>query len=231
MVVDNKPEPLGSLIKRETVEQQVYVALRRQILEGTLQPGQRLVQDDVAVRLGTSRIPVRGALKALATAGLLKLDSKGFYSVAHFGAADLEEIYDLRLILEPEAARYAIRNMTAAELEVLKATNRALRQAALANDRDQWTELNQQFHLSLYQASRRTRLVRMIRDLWVGRPSFSPIKNQKNLLQSVEEHERMIAAIEQRNAALLRKLVRDHIFDGGKQWSALLQSRNSSPAA
>jgi DNA-binding GntR family transcriptional regulator len=228
--LQDKSEAAAPQIRRETIEQQVYVALRREILEGKLKPGQRLVQDDLAARLGTSRIPVRGALKVLEGNGLLTLDAKGAYIVSHFGAADLEEVYALRVLLEPEAARLAIPGIEPAEIDDLKEINEAMRRAVKANDRDQWTELNQQFHLSLYEASRRPRLMRMIRDLWSGRPSFSPIKDRANLLKSVDEHAGMIEALETRNATLLRRLVRDHIVDAGKRWSALLNARDEKPA-
>ena len=224
-----KSEPSFAPVRRETIEQQVYLTLRREILEGRLEPGRRLVQDDLAARLGTSRIPLRGALKLLEANGLLTLDAKGFYSVAHFGAADLEEIYALRQLLEPEAARLAISGYGPADLADLQALNEAMLLAIDREDRDQWTELNRQFHLSLYEASRRPRLVRLIRDLWSGRPSFSPIKDSDNLRRSTQEHAQMIAALEARNAALLQDLVRKHIADASVRWSTFLNSRARGP--
>jgi DNA-binding GntR family transcriptional regulator len=72
-----------STIRRETLETQVYEALRKAIIEGRLARGERLVQDDLATQFGTSRIPVRDALKRLETEGLVSLDERGSYVVGY----------------------------------------------------------------------------------------------------------------------------------------------------
>lgn len=207
------------IVKRESIERQIYTTLRREILEGRFQPGQRLIQDDLASSLGTSRIPLRSALQALETSGLLTTDAKGYYSVTHFGEAEIEEIYSLRLMLEPHAARAAITKITDDEIATLEQLNDKMKSTIVNDDRDSWTELNEEFHLTLYEASRQPRLVRIIRDLWSGRPTVSPIKQRKNLERSAVEHDAMISALKAQDASRLETLIREHIEQGATNWS------------
>ncbi|SMF56059.1 DNA-binding transcriptional regulator, GntR family [Xaviernesmea oryzae] len=224
--MENKPEVGLLTVKKETIERQVYLTLRREILESRLQPGQRIIQDELASRLGTSRIPLRGALKALEANGLLTLDAKGYYSVADFGEADIQEIYSLRLLLEPHAAREAISKIRDDEITRLDHVNQAMKRAIIDGDRDRWTELNEEFHLTLYEACRQPRLTRIIRDLWSGRPTVSPIKSTQDLEQSAVEHSEMVDALNSRNATKLENLVRSHIEQGAYRWSEYRSSRH-----
>lgn len=84
---------------RDSVEDQIYRSLRSEILGGEYAEGERLVQLAIANRMGTSRIPVRDALKRLEADGLLVKGSNGSYYCKTFGAEDLEEIHT------PHAAR------------------------------------------------------------------------------------------------------------------------------
>lgn len=213
------------ILKRETMEGRAYVVLRREILEGRLKPGQRLVQDELAADLGISRIPVRGALKLLETAGLVVADAKGSYSVAPFGADDIEEIYGLRLVLEPYAARLALPRIASDVVKRLQDLNAEMKAAAADEDTDRWTELNAEFHLAIYDAAGQPRLMRIIRDLWFGRPSFSPIKSRAQLERSTEEHEALIAAIIARDVHEFERRVHDHIRRAGDRWATLLARR------
>jgi len=77
-----------STIRRETLETRVYEALRKAIIEGRLARDERLVQDDLATQFGTSRIPVRDALKRLETEGLVTLDERGGYVVSYFSLTE-----------------------------------------------------------------------------------------------------------------------------------------------
>src|ERR1700724_2015413 len=108
-----------SAIQRETLETKVYQALRAAIIEGHLARGERLVQDDLPTQFGPSRIPVRDALKRLETEGLVTVDERGSYIVSYFGSEDVEEIYGLRLLLEPYAAGKALDGRAAGGLEEL----------------------------------------------------------------------------------------------------------------
>ncbi len=164
-----------STIRRETLETQVYEALRKAIIQGHLARAERLVQDDLAMQFRTSRIPVRDALKRLEIEGLVTLDERGSFIVSYFGSEDVEEIYGLRLLLEPYAAGRALDYMTAGDFEKLENIAQEMKEAAALMDIERYVQLNQTFHHSLYELSQQRRLVRMIQSLWSGLMPLTPI--------------------------------------------------------
>lgn len=213
-----------STIRRETLEMQVYQALRKAIIEGQLARAERLVQDDLAAQFGTSRIPVRDALKRLETEGLVSLDERGSYVVSFFGSEDVEEIYGLRLLLEPYAAGKALDYMTANDLEELENVVQEMKEAAI----ERYVQLNQTFHLSLYELSRQHRLVRMIQSLWSGLMPLTPITVPGQLERSASEHEAILRALQERRRDVLEALMREHIEHAAKALQAHL-ARTVSP--
>jgi DNA-binding GntR family transcriptional regulator len=200
-----------STIRRETLETQVYEALRKAIIEGRLARDERLVQDDLATQFGTSRIPVRDALKRLETEGLVTLDERGSYVVSYFGSEDVEEIYGLRLLLEPYAAGKALDCMTASDLEELESIAQEMKEAAALKDIERYVQLNQTFHLSLYELSRQRRLVRLIQSLWSGLMPLTPMAVPGQLERSAREHEAIMRALQDRRRDSVESLMRDHI--------------------
>jgi DNA-binding GntR family transcriptional regulator len=189
----------------------VYEALRKAIIEGRLARDERLVQDDLATQFGTSRIPVRDALKRLETEGLVTLDERGSYVVSYFGSEDVEEIYGLRLLLEPYAATKALACMTANDLEELENLAQEMREAAALKDIERYVQLNQTFHFSLYELSQQRRLVRLIQSLWSGLMPLTPMAVPGQLKRSASEHEGILRALQERQQATLEALIRDHI--------------------
>src|SRR5207237_2943465 len=105
---------------KHTAQDVVLTAMREAILPAALPPGMRLRQEKLAVMFGTSRIPVREALRALEYEGLVtSLPYRGF-TVTELDADDIEEVYDLRILLEGHAVRLAVPLMTDEDLRVLE---------------------------------------------------------------------------------------------------------------
>ena len=200
-----------STIRRETLETQVYEALRKAIIQGHLARAERLVQDDLAMQFRTSRIPVRDALKRLEIEGLVTLDERGSFIVSYFGSEDVEEIYGLRLLLEPYAAGRALDYMTAGDFEKLENIAQEMKEAAALMDIERYVQLNQTFHHSLYELSQQRRLVRMIQSLWSGLMPLTPIAIPGQLERSASEHESILRALQERQRDTLEALIRDHI--------------------
>jgi DNA-binding GntR family transcriptional regulator len=87
-------------------------ALRTAILRGILLPGERLRQEDIAEQLGVSRIPLRDAFRRLEAEGLVRIEGRRGARVASLTSADVNEIYEMRLLLEVHCVRLAARNVT-----------------------------------------------------------------------------------------------------------------------
>jgi DNA-binding GntR family transcriptional regulator len=149
-----------------TTAQHALDALRAAIVAGDLRPGQRIVQDALAERLGISVAPVREALRLLEQEGQVTYRPRHGYSVTELRLEDLEEIYELRQLLEERAARAALPALGPEELARVAA---AADECAAADERgDVAAELqaNRRFHLGLLAAPGHRQLLRVIRLLW-----------------------------------------------------------------
>lgn len=100
---------LETLARPTTVKEHVYQALREQLTHGNLAPNQRIVEKELTEQLGVSRTPVREALSRLASEGLLVATLRG-YRVPQFTPQDVINLSEIRLLLEPQAARQAAAN-------------------------------------------------------------------------------------------------------------------------
>ena len=123
----------------------VHKTVMDEILRGELQPGTWLRQDDLAERLGVSKVPVREALHRLAAIGLLRFEPNRGVIVPALSAAQAEENYGLRRAIEPELLRRAIPRLTIVDL--------AEAELALCGEGMSLTEANWSFHRALYRAS------------------------------------------------------------------------------
>ncbi|MGW0561328.1 GntR family transcriptional regulator [Streptomyces sp. NPDC003016] len=125
--------------------QYVLEGIKHAILTGGLSPGQALVETELAAQFGVSKTPVREALKTLAGTGLVVMNQYKGVTVRTVDAAMAREVYDVRLLLEPEALRRTIASRAS-----LEAAREALVRAAEATDRAERSLANREFHRALY---------------------------------------------------------------------------------
>jgi DNA-binding GntR family transcriptional regulator len=196
----------------------VLDAVKRAILAGELRPGQSLVETELAQLLGVSKTPVREALKTLAGAGLVTMSAYRGATVRAIDPASAAAIYDLRLLLEPEAVRRAV-GRGAAEAGPIPAqaswagARAALEASAAATDQAQRSLANREFHRALYLACGNSLLVKTLDDLrdqtalvsalsWEQAPSWQ---------QEAAEHQAILAAARRGSATEAAALLRAHI--------------------
>ena len=199
----------------------VLDAVKRAILAGELRPGQSLVETELAQLLGVSKTPVREALKTLAGAGLVTMSAYRGATVRAIDPASAAAIYDLRLLLEPEAVRRAV-GRSAAEASPVQASpvqaswagaRAALEASAAATDQAQRSLANREFHRALYLACGNSLLVKTLDDLrdqtalvsalsWEQAPSWQ---------QEAAEHQAILAAARRGAATEAAALLRAHI--------------------
>ncbi len=125
--------------------QYVQEEIKRRILTGQLSPGQALVETELAAQFGVSKTPVREALKTLAGTGLVVMSQYKGVTVRMVDADMAREVYDVRLLLEPEALRRSVRRGAS-----LDAAQDALRRADEATDTAERSLANREFHRALY---------------------------------------------------------------------------------
>jgi DNA-binding GntR family transcriptional regulator len=143
----------------ETAQELVLETLREAVLDGILMPGARLRQEDLAAAFSTSRIPVREALRVLEYEGLARSEPHRGFTVTALDADQIEEIYDLRTVLESHAVRLAIPLLTELDVTTLQGLYDEME---AASDSDTRLAKREEFYLRLYGVTARPRLVGMI---------------------------------------------------------------------
>ncbi len=103
-----------------TAGQQAAQLIRERILSGALAPGAPLNQKDLASALGMSRIPIRDALRTLASEGLIQMRAHATAVVSNLGVSDLRDLYELRLALEPALCRAAVHQLQSEDLSEME---------------------------------------------------------------------------------------------------------------
>lgn len=191
----------------------VCETLREAIRSGVLQPGERLMEIQLAEELGVSRTPVREAIRKLELEGyVIMLPRRGTY-VANLSIKDINEVFEIRTALDVLATGLAAERITEEELEQLERLLVQIGEYIEQNDMEKIVEIDTQFHDLLYRASRNDRLVGIINNLREQLTRFRSISMSYpgRLKKTLEEHSRMVEAIAQRNVKLAQKLAVEHM--------------------
>lgn len=196
--------------KTGTAADRAYMELRKQILNGALEEGLPIRQDEIATQLGVSKIPVREALMRLQTEGLVVFTQNAGATVAVLTVDDYVEMLDLRLAIECRALELAVPNMTLSDLAQARELLDAYQQV---NNAEQWSELNAQFHDCLYAPSNRPRLLTMIKSVrdHMGKLMRRRVTEAAGHERSYQEHLKILAACEEGSASRAVTLLRKHI--------------------
>lgn len=197
--------------------------LRAEILNGTSAPGALLAESAVAKRLGVSRVPVREALFALEREGLVEFSPTGRAFVKALTPQDFEELYVLRLALEPLASRLAAPALKT-DLSRLEKNLAATRRARSVQE---VTLLDLEFHQIILEISGNARLLKLWRslrgelELWLGRLHRShQLQTKETLKETVDAHHSIVEAFRSQAPAICERLMREHIL-GWREWLPL----------
>jgi DNA-binding GntR family transcriptional regulator len=186
------PEPPPSV-----TSERIAANLRTEILAGVIRPGQRLRQEEVAQRLGASRLPVREALRMLETEGLIENESNKGARVPRLDMHSLDVIYQMRERLEPLALAVSMPGLSRADVRRL-----ARIQDQIENHFDvaRFLDLDREFHLLTYSACRVDQLSSMVMRMWNStqhyRRAFVSLSGPERQWVINAEHRLLIDAIE-----------------------------------
>ena len=143
---------------RSSLKEEVYEAVRQDIMDGKFSPGDLLKERELAEKYGVSKTPVREALSLLEQDELVKVIPRAGYIVTQLTLRDVQEVRQLRVILESMAARLAAENITDEELEELEGMT-------ATSDPEEALLFNHRFHSVIARASGNSRLAKMIEQL------------------------------------------------------------------
>lgn len=198
------------LLDRDTTAKVVAERLRDEIQDGTLQPGTRLRQNEVAHRFGVSTTPVREAFAQLQAEGLVRIDPHRGAVVFHPTAEDLVESYEIREVLEALAVVRAIPRLRP---DVVRELGALIERMRRTDDARRWLRLNDEFHLKLYACANMPRLASLIENL---RDASTPyihmfVAGRPPSERADEEHQHILDACVRGDAAAAELAVRDHL--------------------
>ncbi len=196
------------------LSEKVYKKVKSMIYDGHLQPGERLVERDLSRKLGTSRIPLRESLVRLESEGLVRSIPNSASYVEDFSPSDILEMYSMRLVLEPLAARLATLQHEDSLLDKLRRLCELMTTCTRNCD---WTGLDRadyQFHRLIVGASSHKLLIRTYDNCHIqvtgSRPSYAHLK----LLTpdtTAKEHDVIMQAIGKWDAHAAEEATRDHV--------------------
>lgn len=190
-----------------------YDILRQRLIGGYYSPGAQLKEEPIARELELSRTPVRSALKRLVQDGLVNADVGQGVHAPHWSEGDIEETFQLRLMLEPYAASLAAQKGGDDMVLQLRDSNLRMSNAIQANDIDGIQQANRAFHATLLAHCGSPRL-RSILELMIDVPiivrSFY-LSNRDDLEQSLSHHELLTRAAAARDGDLAMDAMRLHL--------------------
>jgi DNA-binding GntR family transcriptional regulator len=197
-----------------TKQEFVYRTLRDAILRCELQPGERLVIDDLARRLNVSIIPVREALQLLQAESLVQVVPHVGTSVTPVSRDSITDVFVVLEGLEISATRLVAERGRASDLALLGGQVDAMEAALAAGDREEWAALNRRFHLTISELPGLDLvkdLTSKVLDRWdrLRRHYFKGVLANR-VEQAQREHQLILEAMRARDLTTLQALVRQH---------------------
>lgn len=203
---------------------QAFASLRSSIIDGDFEPGTLLAESAVAQELRVSRVPVREALFALEREGLVEFSETGRAYVKVFSPHDFEELYVLRLALEPVAARLAAPSLRVDDL----ALEKNIETTSKASSSIKVTHLDLDFHEIILESCGNARLLKLWRslrnelELWLGRLHRSKqIQTRGTREETVASHRDLLKCFRTESPAACERKMREHIL-GWREWLPVL---------
>lgn len=186
--------------------------MKQAILEGRLEPGQKLVALQIAEEMGVSRMPVREALKRLEAEGFVFSSPHKEAVVADLSPEDIERIYEIRRVLEAFAIRKACLNITENQIKELE---RIVEEAEVLMKRGEdglFQEKNDEFHFALFEAADNDKLAQILTNLWEQckyyRALGTVLKGKPEV--SLAEHRGIIKAIRDGDPDTAERILMEH---------------------
>ena len=197
--------------RRVSVVSRVVDELRHMLRSGELVPGQQVRQEQLAVRLGVSRIPVREALKAMETEGMLRHEPHVGYSVTRLNADELRQAYLMRRALESAVLR-ALPRLDQAALRELTEINARIADEIVDGDIARIAAANHDFHFTMFRHSGLGLVVAEIERIWRMTDAYRTVHLYDSAARRrvVREHKTMITALRRSDNEAVVELMNTH---------------------
>ncbi len=205
---------MRKLKKSESLADQAYNLIRKEILTGILAPNEELREEKLAIELGISRTPLREAIRRLATDGLVVLTTGKPASVSSFTKEDALHQMEVRKLLETYNMEQVARFVAPKFLNTLKDNLKLQKRASDKNDFHEFIELDREFHLILANQNPNKKLREMIHTINTGvNRAFLILANTYPIsaMEASGEHEAIVTALENKDELAATKAMLEHM--------------------
>jgi phosphonate utilization transcriptional regulator len=208
------PHPTIALLQSSSLTSVVQQEIERQILQGELAPGAKLIEAALAAQLGVSRGPVREAFRMLEEAGLVRQEKNRGVFVRNIPLDEAMEIYDLRAMMDEAVGRTLASTISPEHMKALRAMVDAMERAVKAGEADAYHLLNLEFHDKLVEFTGNRKLTAIYRRLINELSLFRRLNlaDAKLLPISASEHRAIVKAIASGDPDLAGQAMRDHVL-------------------
>jgi DNA-binding GntR family transcriptional regulator len=202
----------------ETDNARAYISLKQAVLSGTFKPGEVLTLRALSKRLAFGDTPVREAVKRLISEGAFEGLPNRSARVPLLDRRAIQQITELRITLESQAAALAAQNITLHQIEQLRSMHKAMGAAVAAHDSHGYGKLNMAFHFELYRIADNKTLATLIEALWLRMAPF--VSRTRSLITSDPDkawhiacghHEALLAALQARDAEAARSAMEEDL--------------------
>ena len=204
-----------TVVNRTTLHTEIAGRLRQMIFSGELEDGMRVPEKALCDRFGISRTPLREALKVLATEGLIELLTNRGARVSQLSISDIDEVFPIMGALEAVAGELAAKNITDTRIAEIRVLHYQMALHHAKGERREYFALNQKIHEYILASSNNLTLVKAYNSLSgrIRRARYIANISQERWDQAMEEHERILIAISNRDEKLLSELLKAHLLN------------------
>lgn len=216
-------------IERRSLPEDIRESLQERILSGEFRDGEALVQDVLAEEYGVSRMPVREVLRQLEACGLVSMQTHKGAVVTSIPTEQVEELFELRALLEADMLVRAIRRMTDGDIEEARGVLGELEHSYRRGDMASWGRLNWEFHRRLYLPAGRPQTLSVLHgiNLRVERYIRLHLLMTDGLDTAEREHREILRLCALRDAEAAVAYLKLHILDAGRTLVAALRQERA----
>ena len=206
----------------------VFNTLREAILKGELQPGERLMELQLASKLGVSRTPIREAIRMLEQEGLAVTVPRKGAEVARMTLKDMEDVLEIREALDELAAQIACERISSEQMNRLMDTKKEFERILASGEVKEIADVDVKSHDIIYEATDNAKLVYLLNNLreQLFRYRVEYLKNPENYPALIQEHEAIVSALEARDKAKVTEAMHEHVTNQAVAVKAVIQEQS-----
>jgi len=205
----------------------VFHTLREAILKGELKPGERLMELQLASRLGVSRTPIREAIRMLQQEGLAVTIPRRGAEVAKMTEKDMEDVLQIREALEILAVKLACEKVTKEQLGQLEKAVEGFERAVKTGDLKQIAQSDIDFHDKIFGAADNPKLVTLLNNIreQIYRYRIEYLKDEKNYPNLIEEHRQIFQGLKNRDKDFVAVMTEKHLDNQANAVKAIIREQ------